>query len=89
MSEPAEAALLLTALRAYPALYARTAAVVGVEGRRFDLRFRNDFTAKLPEQDVDKALARLEGLGAGTGKLASTLDYIDLRDPQWAYLRPK
>ncbi len=32
---------------------------------------------------------RLDGLGAGTGKLSESLDYIDLRDPKWAYYKPK
>ena len=86
---PGDAAPIVAALAKHPDLLAETAAIVGVSGRRYDLRFRNDFTAKLPETGVDGALARLSGLGAGTGNLAGSLDYIDLRDPSWAYYKPK
>ncbi|WOI52119.1 cell division protein FtsQ/DivIB [Parvularcula sp. LCG005] len=86
---PANAKDLLLALERRPELYARVATIISVSDRRYDLRFRNNFTAKLPDEDVDAALDRLIGLGAGTGKLASSLDYIDLRDPKWAYFRPK
>ena len=86
---PADAAPILAALEAHPDLLAEVAAIVSVSGRRYDLRFRNDFTAKLPEDGVAEALVRLDGLGAGTGKLAGSLDYIDLRDPSWAYYKPK
>lgn len=86
---PADAAPILNALRKHPDLLATTAAVISVNDRRYDLRFRNDFTAKLPETDVEEALVRLEGLGAGTGALSGSLDYIDLRDPSWAYYKPK
>lgn len=88
-NDPAIATEILSALGTRPALAGRVAVVMSVGERRFDLRFRNDFTARLPEDNLDKALERLEGLGAGTGKLAATLDYIDLRDPEWAYVKPK
>ncbi len=88
-SSPETAIPLLTALYERPALMSRVAVVMSVGDRRFDLRFRNDFTARLPEGPAGPALDRLEGLGAGTGKLSETLDYIDLRDPEWAYLKPK
>ena len=92
--DPLEAREIMAALHRHPGLAREVAAIVGISGRRWDLKFRNDFTAKLPEpvpgaEDLDAALARLEGLGAGTGALANTLDYIDLRDPQWAYYKPK
>lgn len=86
---PADAAPILAALEAHPDLLSEVAAIVGVSNRRYDLRFRNDFTAKLPEDGMAEALVRLDGLGAGTGKLAGSLDYIDLRDPSWAYYKPK
>ena len=92
--DPAAARDMLAALRRHPGLADEVAAVENVAGRRWNLRFRNEFTAKLPEpvpgaDDLDTALARLESLGAGTGTLAASLDYIDLRDPQWAYYKPK
>lgn len=87
--DPAIAAQILSALGARPALSQRVAVIMSVGERRFDLRFRNDFTARLPETEIGLALDRLEGLGAGTGKLAETLDYIDLRDPEWAYVKRK
>lgn len=87
--DPTSAVDVLTALAAREQLYDRIAAVISVNDRRFDLRFRNDFTAKLPESDIAAALDRLEGLGAGTGKLAANLRYLDLRDPRWAFFRRK
>lgn len=87
--EPGEAIPFLLKLREHPVLFARTAGIIVVGDRRFDLRFRNGFVAKLPEDGVDQALARLHSLEAGTGSLAATLDYIDLRDPEWAYYKPK
>lgn len=87
--DPAKATDVLMALSAHPELYARVAAVVSINDRRFDLRFRNDFTAKLPEQDLAASLQRLERLGAGTGKLAESLQYLDLRNPDWAYFQRK
>ncbi|MEM9422586.1 MAG: FtsQ-type POTRA domain-containing protein, partial [Pseudomonadota bacterium] len=87
--DPSLAQGILSALWEREDLLERTAIIVGVNGRRFDLRFRNDFTAKLPEEGVEQALDRLAGLGAGTGQLAAAADYIDLRDDEWAYLRPK
>lgn len=89
LDDPSTAIPLLEALRERPDLMSRVAVILGVNDRRFDLRFRNDFTARLPEGAPGPVLDRLEGLGAGTGKLAETLDYIDLRDPEWAYLKPK
>ncbi|MEM6650877.1 MAG: cell division protein FtsQ/DivIB, partial [Pseudomonadota bacterium] len=87
---PNEVTVILASLQRRPALYERVAVIVSVgNGRRFDLRFRNDFTAKLPEEAIAASLDRLEALGAGTGKLAESLDYIDLRDPKWAYYKPK
>ncbi|MEM9809673.1 MAG: cell division protein FtsQ/DivIB [Pseudomonadota bacterium] len=86
---PSEATAFIRLLREHPVIYSRTAGIVVVGGRRFDVRFRNGFLAKLPEDDIRGALTRLEKLEAGTGRLAATLDYIDLRDPKWAYYKPK
>ncbi|GGY41583.1 hypothetical protein GCM10007148_07730 [Parvularcula lutaonensis] len=86
---PGEATAFMAMLRRHPVLFARTAGIQVVGGRRFDIRFRNGFVAKLPEDNVAAALARLDSLEAGTGSLAATLDYIDLRDPEWAYYKPK
>ncbi len=49
-SNPAGALDIMEALRARPALLASVAAIVSVRDRRYDIRFRNDFTAKLPEE---------------------------------------
>ncbi len=87
--DPALAQDLLSALWAREDMLRRTAIIVGINDRRFDLRFRNDFTAKLPEEGLELALDRLSGLGAGTGQLAAAAEYIDLRDDEWAYLHPK
>jgi cell division protein FtsQ len=87
--DPAVAVGFLKELRRHPVLFARTAGIEVIGGRRFDLRFRNGFVAKLPEDGVPAALRRLQSLEAGTGSLAANLDYIDLRDPDWAYYKPK
>jgi cell division protein FtsQ len=87
--DPGSAYDILVELQSRPDLKARVAGIVSVGDRRYDLRFRNDFTAKLPDDDIGRALDRLDGLGAGTGKLSASLDYIDLRDPKWAYVKPK
>nr|WP_305888966.1 cell division protein FtsQ/DivIB [Parvularcula maris] len=87
--EPKLAMDFLAELRGFPVLYERAAGVTVIGGRRMDLRFKNGFLAKLPEEGVDAALARLDSLDAGTGSLASNLDYIDLRDPDFAYYKPK
>jgi cell division protein FtsQ len=88
-TKPELAMSFLEALRAFPVLYERTAGVVVVGERRMDLRFKNGFLAKLPELEVAAALTRLDSLDAGTGSLAESLDYIDLRDPDFAYYKPK
>jgi cell division protein FtsQ len=87
--EPKLAMDFLAELRGFPVLYERAAGVTVIGGRRMDLRFKNGFLAKLPEEGVDAALTRLDSLDAGTGSLASNLDYIDLRDPDFAYYKPK
>ncbi|MEE4209519.1 MAG: cell division protein FtsQ/DivIB [Parvularcula sp.] len=87
--KPELAMTFLATLRDFPVLYERMAGVVVVGERRMDLRFKNGFLAKLPQEDVAAALARLDSLDAGTGSLASNLDYIDLRDPDFAYYKPK
>ncbi|MEO1658555.1 MAG: cell division protein FtsQ/DivIB [Pseudomonadota bacterium] len=87
--DPAKAAAFLRILREHPAILTRVKGIVVVSDRRFDLRFGNGFVAKLPEEDVRIALARLEKLETGAGRLSATLDYIDLRDPKWAYYKPK
>ncbi|MEM0930143.1 MAG: cell division protein FtsQ/DivIB [Pseudomonadota bacterium] len=87
--DPAKAAAFLRILREHPAILTRVKGIVVVSDRRFDLRFGNGFVAKLPEEEVRVALARLEKLETGAGRLSATLDYIDLRDPKWAYYKPK
>lgn len=88
-TDPKEVADFLALLRRYPVLYARTAGIEVVSSRRVDLRFRNGFLVKLPEEELEPALDRLQSLDAGTGSLADNLDYLDLRDPDWAYFQPK
>lgn len=87
--DPKEVEDFLTILRAYPILYTRTAVIKAVGGRRYDLRFRNGFEAMLPAEDTEQALERLQSLDAGIGNVGDKLDYLDLRDPDWAYYQPK
>ncbi|MEO1040797.1 MAG: cell division protein FtsQ/DivIB [Pseudomonadota bacterium] len=87
--DPSRAAPFLRLLRDHPAILTRVKGIEVVSDRRFDLHFGNGFVAKLPEEDIGDALTRLEALEAGAGRLSATLDYIDLRDPKWAYYKPK
>lgn len=88
-ANPADAMAFFELLRGYPVLFARTAGIEVVADRRVDLRFRNGFLAKMPETEIKTALDRLASLDAGTGSLAEKLDYIDLRDPDYAYYKPR
>lgn len=88
-ADPAGAMAFFEMLRNYPVLFARTASIEVVADRRVDLRFRNGFLAKMPETEIPTALDRLSSLDAGTGSLAQNLDYIDLRDPDYAYYKPR
>ncbi|MEM1379343.1 MAG: cell division protein FtsQ/DivIB [Pseudomonadota bacterium] len=88
-SDPVKVIPFLEDLRSFPVLYARTAGIEMISDRRVDLRFRNGFLVMLPETEVDRALQRLQSLDAGTGSLSSNLNYLDLRNPDWAYFQPK
>ncbi|NRA29649.1 MAG: FtsQ-type POTRA domain-containing protein [Parvularculaceae bacterium] len=88
-NNPAEVGEFLTLLRRYPVLYTRTAVIKAVGGRRYDLRFRNGFEAMLPADGTAQALERLQSLDAGIGSVGDNLNYLDLRDPDWAYYQPK
>lgn len=80
---------LLAELGSRPELLSRIATISSVNGRRFDLTFRNRFLAKLPETELSSALDRLVGLNAGDEGLSDKLDYIDLTTGEDAYVRQR
>ncbi|MEM8771623.1 MAG: cell division protein FtsQ/DivIB [Pseudomonadota bacterium] len=78
---PDSASLVLQALRAEPALWGGTSALVRVGDRRWNLRLKSGADVKLPENESEAAVATLAKLQAAYGLLDRPLEYIDLRNP--------
>lgn len=76
---PALAPDLLRILRTQPKLFRRVEAMVRVGGRRWDLRMKNGITVRLPEQNVDRAWARLAEAEHRQKLLRRDVILIDLR----------
>lgn len=74
-----EAPALMARLAHYPELAARLTAAVRVGERRWNLRFDNEVEVRLPENDLDRALARLARLEAEAQILSRGLAVVDLR----------
>ncbi|MEL6920838.1 MAG: FtsQ-type POTRA domain-containing protein [Pseudomonadota bacterium] len=62
-----------------PWLLGQTHAAIRVGDRRWDLRLKNGMTIRLPEDDLDAAVTRLEMLDIAEGVLGRDLAAIDLR----------
>jgi cell division protein FtsQ len=73
------AAEFLTLLARFPEIREATAAAVLVAERRWNLRLRNGIDVKLPEDNVDVALARLIALDRESKVLSRDIDAVDLR----------
>jgi cell division protein FtsQ len=75
----AEAAELIAAVAAQPAIAERMRAAVFVSGRRWDLHLEGGVVVKLPERELSAALARLVRLDAEAQLLARDVVVVDLR----------
>ena len=84
---PAQVGALVDMLARQPALYARVKAARRQGGRRWDVRFANGLTARLPEDDGAEAWARLAALEQKHSILSRQLRAIDLRLPDRLIVR--
>ncbi len=63
----------------HPELKSRVKAAIRVADRRWDLRLDNGVTIRLPERDIDAALARFNDFDAGRNLLDRDIETVDLR----------
>ena len=89
LGAPAHAADMLAALAAQPDIKSRTAAIVRVGERRWNLVLNNKVTVMLPEAHEDAALARLEDLQAQQQLLDRPLVFVDMRLPDRLAVRAR
>jgi cell division protein FtsQ len=73
------AASLADEFSKWPDIKARVKAYVWVSGRRWDLHMDNGVVVKLPEDDVDQALARLSKFNSDQALLDRDIAAVDLR----------
>jgi cell division protein FtsQ len=83
------AGAILPAVLSRPRLAERLEALVRVDGRRWDLRLKNDCVIQLPATDEEAALIRLDQLDQQSRVLDLGLSRIDLRDPEMVLVRPR
>lgn len=79
MGAAEEADEIIAAVRAYPEMAARIKAYIRIADRRWDLRFENGITVKLPDQGETQALADLAGLDRSDGILSRDIAAVDFR----------
>ncbi len=85
---PGETQNLLKALKPYPAIRNIMTAGVRVGERRWDLHLEPNVIARLPEKDIDAALARLSQLITEQKILDRNIAAIDLRLPDRLVVEP-
>ena len=78
---PAHAGAIMEVLAAEPTLKARVAAAIRIGGRRWDVRFDNGVTARLPAAGAAEAWARIAEFEQQDGILARDIVSLDLRVP--------
>lgn len=83
-----EAAAFLGDLEDFGEIRARLAAATRSGDRRWTVRLRSGAAIKLPEGQIRSALSIVSELHERDGVLDAPLEYIDLRDPSRAVLRP-
>jgi cell division protein FtsQ len=66
-------------LRGFPELASRAKGYIRVAERRWDVRFENGITVKLPETGEDQALAELASLDRDSGLLSRDILAVDMR----------
>jgi cell division protein FtsQ len=84
---PQKAASLLSLLKSDSGLYSRVKASVRVSNRRWDLILVNGVRVRLPDEDENKAYARLVSYQKETQILERDVSVIDLRFPGRLVLR--
>jgi cell division protein FtsQ len=85
---PEAAPQLTAALAAAPDISGRVAVATRVNGRRWDMRFINGVTVRLPEDDgLEPAMQRLAKLQVRTALTERPLEMIDMRSQGRVYLR--
>ena len=86
---PEAAPLLTAALAAAPDINTRVAVATRVNARRWDMRFVNGVTVRLPEDDgLEPAMQRLAKLQVRAALTERPLEMIDMRSKGRVYLRP-
>ncbi|MHB8528830.1 MAG: cell division protein FtsQ/DivIB [Caulobacteraceae bacterium] len=83
------AAAILPAVETRARLASRTAALVRVDQRRWDVALKDGGVILLPADDPAAALVRLDSLDKEDRILDLGLARIDLRDPQMVIVRPR
>jgi cell division protein FtsQ len=78
---------ILALIGRYPEIAASTAAAVLVAQRRWNLRLKNGIDVRLPETEVEAALATLVGLDREKKLLSRDVTAIDLRLPDRVTVR--
>lgn len=78
---PESASGVLQALRAEPALWGATAALIRVGDRRWNVRLKSGGDVKFPETGYGAAVRDLARLHDAYGLLDREIEYVDLRDP--------
>ncbi len=86
---PGSASGILQALRDQPALKDRTAALIRVGDRRWNLRTKAGIDVKFPEENFGEAVVYLAQLQSRLALLDEPLEYIDLRNPENFVYREK
>lgn len=78
---PEHAPDLLARIDKFPQLAGRIKGYIRIGDRRWDLRLENGVTIKLPENDVDQALADVVRMDGESGLLSRDIVAVDLRIP--------
>ncbi len=86
---PGAASDMLKALRDEPELWGRTAALIRVGDRRWNLRTKNSVDVKFPEGNITEAVKYLARLQTKIALLDRPLEYVDLRNPENFVYREK
>jgi cell division protein FtsQ len=89
LGAPEAAPQLAAALASAPDINGRVAVATRIGARRWDMRFINGVTVRLPEdQGLEPAIERLAKLQVRTALTQRPLELIDLRSRGRVYLRP-
>jgi cell division protein FtsQ len=84
---PESASGALKALRANSELWSRTAALIRVGDRRWDVRLKAGGDVRFPETGYGEAISILAEINEAYGLLDRGIEYIDLRDPNQIVFR--